>query len=42
MNIDLCDNEEQMKKITVLQLKQIIAKTFVITGVYTGCSFFRL
>ncbi|KAM8747860.1 uncharacterized protein AB9X84_015740 [Acanthopagrus schlegelii] len=29
--IDVCDNEEQMKKMTVLQLKQIINKTFMIT-----------
>uniref|UniRef100_A0A671V2H7 Ubiquitin-like domain-containing protein n=1 Tax=Sparus aurata TaxID=8175 RepID=A0A671V2H7_SPAAU len=33
--IDLCDNEEQMKKTTVLQLKQIIKKTFM-TGMYIG------
>ena len=36
--IDLCDNEEQMKKMTVLQLKQIINKTFTITGRCTGSS----
>ncbi|KAM8748285.1 uncharacterized protein AB9X84_016016 [Acanthopagrus schlegelii] len=30
--IDLCDNEEQMKKMTVLQLKLIIKKTLMITG----------
>lgn len=35
--IDLCDNEEQMKKTTVLQLKQIIKKTFM-TGMYIGRS----
>lgn len=30
--IDLCDNEAQMKKITVKQLKQIIKQKFTTTG----------
>lgn len=30
--IKLCDNEEQMEEITVLQLKQMITKTFMIRG----------
>lgn len=35
--IKLCDNEEQMKEITVLQLKEKIMEIFMIRGEFNYC-----
>lgn len=34
--IELCDNEEQMKKMTVLQLKKKIVKELRLSGMFKG------